>query len=73
MAYDLRPFVEALAVEEAGGAPRLRMRLRHDPEKGIGRPDEVKRILMDSAGDLGRERTFQGSGLVDAMRAIQSV
>ncbi len=39
----------------------------------IGRPDEVKRILMDSAGDLGRERTFQGSGLVDAMRAIQSV
>jgi serine protease AprX len=39
----------------------------------VGRPDDVKRILMKSAGDLGRERTFQGAGLVDAMRAIQSV
>jgi len=39
----------------------------------VGRPDELKRILMDSAGDLGRERTFQGAGLVDAMRAIQAV
>ncbi|WP_438352622.1 S8 family peptidase [Microbacterium sp. CJ88] len=39
----------------------------------IGKPDDVKRILMDSASDLGRERTFQGRGLVDAMRAIQSV
>jgi subtilisin family serine protease len=39
----------------------------------IGKPDELKRVLMDSASDLGRERTFQGRGLVDAMRAIQSV
>jgi serine protease AprX len=39
----------------------------------VGKPDEVKRILMDSANDLGRQRTFQGAGLVDAMRAIQSV
>lgn len=39
----------------------------------IGRPDDVKRILMDSASDLGRERVFQGAGLVDAMRAIQAV
>jgi len=39
----------------------------------VGRPDDVKRILMESAGDLGRERTFQGAGLIDAMRAIQSV
>lgn len=39
----------------------------------IGKPDEVKRILMDTASDLGRDRTFQGRGLVDAMRAIQSV
>jgi subtilisin family serine protease len=39
----------------------------------IGRPEEVKRILMGSATDLGRARTFQGAGLVDAMRAIQAV
>lgn len=39
----------------------------------IGRPDEVKRVLTQTASDLGRERTFQGHGLVDAMRAIQSV
>jgi hypothetical protein len=39
----------------------------------IGRPDDVKRILMSSATDLKRDRYFQGSGLVDLMRAIQSV
>lgn len=39
----------------------------------VGRPDELKRILMDTASDLGRDRTFQGMGLVDSMRAIQSV
>jgi serine protease AprX len=39
----------------------------------IGRPEEVKRILLASATDLGRAREFQGRGLVDAMRAIQAV
>jgi subtilisin family serine protease len=39
----------------------------------IGRPDEVKRIFLDSATDLGRDRYFQGHGLVDLMRAIQSI
>jgi serine protease AprX len=39
----------------------------------IGRPDEVKRIFLESATSLGRERYFQGHGLVDLMRAIQSV
>jgi subtilisin family serine protease len=39
----------------------------------IGRPDEVKRIFLDSATPLGRERYFEGHGLVDLMRAIQSV
>jgi subtilisin family serine protease len=39
----------------------------------VGRPEDVKRILLDSATDLGRVREFQGRGLVDAMRAIQAV
>ena len=39
----------------------------------IGRPDRVKRVFMDSATDLGRAVYFQGKGLVDLMRAIQSV
>ena len=37
------------------------------------RPDRVKEIFMETATDLGRERYFQGNGLVDLMRAIQSV
>jgi hypothetical protein len=39
----------------------------------IGQADEVKRIFLDSATDLRRERYFQGAGLVDVMRPIQSV
>ena len=39
----------------------------------IGQSDEVKRIFLSSATDLKRERYFQGAGLVDLMRAIQSV
>jgi len=39
----------------------------------IGQPDRVKRLFLESATSLGRERYFQGSGLVDLMRAIQSV
>lgn len=39
----------------------------------IGRPEQVKEVFMSSATDLKREKYFQGSGLVDLMRAIQSV
>jgi serine protease AprX len=39
----------------------------------IGRPDEVKKIFLSTATDLGRVKEFQGRGLVDLMRAIQSV
>jgi serine protease AprX len=39
----------------------------------IGRPDRVKEIFLSTATDLRRDRYFQGSGLVDLMRAIQSV
>jgi subtilisin family serine protease len=39
----------------------------------IGRPDEIKRTFTGTATDLGRTRDFQGAGLVDLMRAIQSI
>jgi len=39
----------------------------------IQRPEDVKRIFLQSATPLGRERYFEGHGLVDLMRAIQSV
>jgi serine protease AprX len=39
----------------------------------IGHPERVKEIFLSTATDLGRERYFQGHGLVDLMRAIQSV
>jgi serine protease AprX len=39
----------------------------------IGQPERVKEIFLGAATDLKRERSFQGAGLVDLMRAIQSV
>ena len=39
----------------------------------IGEPEKVKQIFLESATSLGRESYFQGRGLVDLMRAIQSV
>ena len=39
----------------------------------MGHPDRVKDILRRSATDLGREPSFQGCGLVDALRALQAV
>ena len=39
----------------------------------IGRPERVKEVFLSTATDLRRDRYFQGQGLVDLMRAIQSV
>lgn len=39
----------------------------------IGRAEQVKEIFCSAATDLKRERYFQGNGLVDLMRAIQSI
>lgn len=38
-----------------------------------GQTEKVKQVLLSTATDLKRERYFQGYGLVDLMRAIQSV
>lgn len=39
----------------------------------MGQPRRVKRILCESATDLGRERSFQGHGMLDVLRAFQSI
>lgn len=39
----------------------------------VGRPRRVKKILCDTATDLGRERSFQGHGMLDVLRALQSI
>jgi serine protease AprX len=39
----------------------------------IGQPEEVKRVFCAAATSLDREPYFQGHGLLDLMRAIQSV
>jgi serine protease AprX len=38
----------------------------------VGRPDKIKKILCETATDLGREHNFQGHGLLDVLRALQS-
>jgi radical SAM-linked protein len=58
--YDLRPFIDDLTVEDApapGGTSTLRMTLRHDPEKGIGRPEET---LAAISGVIGVEVSRTG-------------
>jgi serine protease AprX len=39
----------------------------------IGQPRRIKKILCESATDLGRERSFQGRGMLDVLRAFQSI
>jgi subtilisin family serine protease len=39
----------------------------------IGMPDLVKKIFLESATDLGRDRNFQGYGLVNLLKALERV
>jgi subtilisin family serine protease len=39
----------------------------------IGMPRRIKQVLCKSATDLGRERSFQGHGMLDVLRAFQSI
>jgi subtilisin family serine protease len=60
----------SMAAPHVSGAVAAFLSIRRE---FIGRPDDVKKIFLDSATPLGRERYFEGHGLVDLMRAIQSV
>jgi hypothetical protein len=39
----------------------------------VGEPRRIKQILCESATDLGRERSFQGHGMLDVLRAFQRI
>jgi subtilisin family serine protease len=60
----------SMAAPHVSGAAALLM-ARHRELRG--QPARVKRVLCSTATDLGRERSFQGHGMVDVLRAIQSL
>jgi serine protease AprX len=60
----------SMAAPHVSGAAALLI-ARH-PELA-GQPRRIKQIICDTATDLGRERYFQGAGMVDVLRALQSV
>ena len=58
----------SLASAHVAGAVAALLSVRRDL---IGKPLEVKDLLMRTARDLGRERSHQGAGLVDVYSALQ--
>ena len=60
----------SMAAPHVSGAAAALLSVRRE---FIGRPDLIKKVIVDSAMDLGRAADFQGSGLLDVMRALQSV
>lgn len=60
----------SMAAPHVSGVIAAFLSVRHE---FIGKTDELKRIFLSTATDLQRDRNFQGHGLVDLMRAIQSV
>ncbi|MDX1947224.1 MAG: S8 family peptidase [Pirellulaceae bacterium] len=60
----------SMAAPHVSGAAALLM-ARH--RELIGQPQRIKQILCRTATDLGRERYFQGAGMLDVLRALQSV
>jgi serine protease AprX len=60
----------SMAAPHVSGAAALLI-ARH--RELIGQTKRVKEILCKSATDLGREPRFQGAGMLDVLRALQSV
>jgi serine protease AprX len=60
----------SMAAPHVSGAIAALLSIRRE---FIGDPESLKKIFTSAATDLGRARYFQGCGLVDLMRAIQSI
>jgi len=60
----------SMAAPHVSGAAAMLM-ARYD--ELVGEPRRIKQILCESATDLGRERSFQGHGMLDVLRAFQSI
>ncbi|HMC22036.1 MAG TPA: S8 family serine peptidase [Thermoanaerobaculia bacterium] len=67
--YGLKDGTSMAAPHVSGAAALLMARYN----ELLGQPDRVKKILCETATDLGRERYFQGRGMLDVLRALQSV
>ena len=59
----------SMAAPHVSGAAALLI-ARH--RELAGQPARIKEVLCTTATDLGRERYFQGAGLIDVLRALQS-
>lgn len=60
----------SMATPHVSGAAAILMS-RHS--ELIGQPARIKEALCTTATDLGRERYFQGNGMLDILRALQSI
>jgi serine protease AprX len=60
----------SMAAPHVSGAAALLM-ARH--QELIGNPARIKQVLCSTATDLGREKYFQGHGMLDVLRALQAV
>ena len=60
----------SMAAPHVSGAAAMLM-ARH--KELVGNPKKIKKVLCETATDLERQNYFQGHGLVDVLRALQSV
>lgn len=68
--YFLEESGTSMAAPHVAGAVAAFLSVRRE---FIGQPNRLKQILLATCTDLGRKKDFQGAGLLDVLRALQSV